>query len=359
MVEPLKTYSLSELQLLGLCPPKYLVENMLPAGVGILSGPPKSGKSWMCLELGLCIASGKPFLGKKTERAGVLYLALEDSLYRALERSEKIWGNSDLPDNFRLAIQSNRLDGGLLDQIRQERETRPDLGLVIIDTFQKVRPTKSGGGKSDYEFDYHVLGETVEFVRQYDDIALLLVHHNRKAGMEDMDPFDAINGSVALQGVVDTIWVLHCNRRKSSDIVLYTTGRDIIGEELVIDWDKDACRWRAVGSQEEITDARNWQEYQEHPITKTLKWRLNVLKRAGVEEYIARSKDFRDDVILRTGKYTNSSERGFQEAVNALDEMLYRDGIKHIIPTQSTKIKGRNGEMISGRFHRYYYLERD
>lgn len=357
MVQPLRTYSISELQSLDLNPPKHLVENMLPAGVAILSGPPKSGKSWMCLELGLSVASGEPFLGKQTEKVGVLYMALEDSLYRALDRSEKLWGNQDLPKDFRIAIQSNRLDSGLLDQLKQEKEQRPELGLIIIDTFQKVRPARSGWVKSDYEIDYQVLGGAIEFIRQYDDMALLLIHHNRKARLDDSDPFDSINGSVALQGAVDTMWVLKSNRRKDSDIVLYTTGRDIIGEELVVDWNSEDFRWRIIGTQLEVKERRTWAEYEKHPIVITLKWKLDQLRRNGIDEYIARAKDFRNEVTNHTGKVINSSERGFQELVNSFDEMFYMDGIRHTIPEQSTKIKSADGRMVSGRFHRYSFFD--
>ena len=59
--------------------PLWVVEGLIPMGVHLLTGAPKIGKSWLVLELALCVSSGRPFWGYATRRCGVLYLALEDT----------------------------------------------------------------------------------------------------------------------------------------------------------------------------------------------------------------------------------------------------------------------------------------
>lgn len=86
----LNVISAPELQRAKLPPLEFLIEGILPSGTSLLTAASKIGKSWMVLDLGLCQASGRPFMGHKTNQCGVLYLALEDSLHRLQNRMDKI-----------------------------------------------------------------------------------------------------------------------------------------------------------------------------------------------------------------------------------------------------------------------------
>mgnify|MGYP003469950017 CR=1 FL=1 len=44
-----------------------------------MSGDPKIGKSWMMMDMCLSIAKGEKFLGRRTEKGHVVYMALEDT----------------------------------------------------------------------------------------------------------------------------------------------------------------------------------------------------------------------------------------------------------------------------------------
>src|SRR4051812_16264722 len=57
--------------------PKWAVPGLLSEGVNLLAGPPKVGKSWMSLGLGLAVASGsRAFDSMPVDGGPVLYLAL-------------------------------------------------------------------------------------------------------------------------------------------------------------------------------------------------------------------------------------------------------------------------------------------
>jgi RecA-family ATPase len=67
-------------------------------GVSLLAGPPKVGKSWLSLALGIAVASGGTAFGRIPVRQGpVLYLALEDTLRRLQARTGKLLGDTPAP----------------------------------------------------------------------------------------------------------------------------------------------------------------------------------------------------------------------------------------------------------------------
>ena len=55
---------------------QYIVPGIIPEGLSMLVGRPKIGKSWMALDIGISIASGRSCLGGRVPQEGdVLYVA--------------------------------------------------------------------------------------------------------------------------------------------------------------------------------------------------------------------------------------------------------------------------------------------
>ena len=156
----LNIISAPDLQRADLPPVKYLVEGILPDGTSLLTAASKIGKSWMVLDLGLCQASGAPFMGHKTNQCGVLYLALEDSLNRLQKRMKKILKGKEAPPQFYFTTEAPKLDNGLLDTLDAHLRQYPDTKLIIIDTLQKVRG-QSLPRESGYAQDYREM-ETIK-----------------------------------------------------------------------------------------------------------------------------------------------------------------------------------------------------
>ena len=60
-------------------PLKFIVPELVPEGATLLVSRPKLGKSWLVLNIGIAVASGRFTLGSmKPIQGDVLYLALED-----------------------------------------------------------------------------------------------------------------------------------------------------------------------------------------------------------------------------------------------------------------------------------------
>ena len=62
-----KTISAEELLSTPLPPVKWIIPNLLPAGLALFAGPSKAGKSWLTLWLCLQVAQGKPMWGREIE----------------------------------------------------------------------------------------------------------------------------------------------------------------------------------------------------------------------------------------------------------------------------------------------------
>ena len=205
-------------------PVHWVIPDLLPDGLALLAGASKAGKSWLCLWLCLQVARGGQVWGRPVSPQPVLYLCLEDTFNRIQGRLLQIDGEGGSPN--------------LLFQTRSG-----GIGLVVIDTLQKVRSVEPSG--SAYAADYRDMSALKQLADAH-HICILLVHHLRKQGAED--PFAQISGSTGLMGAADTIWLLQ-RQRMSPTARLQVTGRDVESRVLTLEF--NGCLWDLL---EEATD---------------------------------------------------------------------------------------------------------
>ncbi len=350
---PLETITAKELSKMRLPPVEFIIDRLMPVGLGVLAAPSKTGKSFMVLDMAACIAKGSLFLGYSTNKAEVLYLALEDSKARVKDRLGKILGKWEYPAGLYIATEAKRLVGGeLAEQIDGHMKRHDKTKLVIIDTFQKIRPPRKAG-KDPYETDYEVLGELQEICKKW-KIGVLLVHHTRKKGGKDSDPFELILGSTAIAGASDYMIVL--DQKQDDDyFTLHAKGRDIENIDLAIEMDWNAFRWQRLGNAQDIYDRKMRAAYQDHPAIKTLKHKLAEIEAdpdEPIKEYIVTASDFQNDIRLFTRQQVGTSARDFNRIIQAFDPYLLEDGIKHTFTGVTEYHRGD-----TGKYHHYKYLE--
>ena len=153
---------------------RFIVDGMIYLGVHILSGDPKIGKSWMVLDMCLAVANGEKFFGRKTEQGQVVYMALEDT-FGSLQ--SRLYELTDEPsENLSFTLIANSIGSGLEDDLRECKKMFPNLKMVVIDTLQKIRTAVD----AKYGADYHELS-VLKGLADSLEIAVILVHHNRKA----------------------------------------------------------------------------------------------------------------------------------------------------------------------------------
>lgn len=193
---------------------------MIYPGVHILSGDPKIGKSWMVLDMCLAVAKGEKFLGRKTEQGQVVYMALEDTF---VSLQSRLYELTDEPsENLNFTLIANLIGSGLEDDLRECKKIFPNLKMVVIDTLQKIRSTTDAKYGADYQ-ELSVMKGLADSL----EIAVILVHHNRKA--HDSNPNNLILGTNGIAGCADGLLVL---TRNGENAKLHISGRGAAALEL-------------------------------------------------------------------------------------------------------------------------------
>ena len=315
--------SAAGLMRMELPPVRFVVDDLLPAGLSILAAPPKFGKSWMVLDLALSVASGLTFLGYTVHQGRVLYLALEDSLQRLKSRLTLLLAGRGAPEQFDFATACRPLNEGLLDELEAYITEHPATALIVLDTFQKVR----GGARrneSPYAADYRETGLLKAFADKH-NIAVLLVHHLRKQ-LDDGDPFARISGTNGIMGAADTAIVLTREKRTDERTTLSVTGRDVEAEELVLRFEKESGAWKNLGRADDVAEQTARAEYENSAIVQTIRKLLSQYPNG----WSGSAQE-----LLDAGKYLvhrsiAGTPRELSNRLKALDQLLLStDGILH------------------------------
>jgi hypothetical protein len=207
--------------------------------VSLLCGPPKVGKSWLSLALGLAVAAGgRAFDSIPVDAGPVLYLALEDTPRRLQARIGTVLGGQPAPNALTLTTSCPTLTEGGDEAIAGWLDRNRDARMVIIDVFAKLRGAPPPGA-SAYDADYAAVGRIKKVADHY-GIAVLLVHHVRKAGSEDF--LEAVSGTNGIAGAADATLVLK-RPRGSADGVLHVTGRDVDEAEYALGFQPASGAW--------------------------------------------------------------------------------------------------------------------
>lgn len=179
-------------------------------------------KSCLALQIGFSVATGQEVLGRSVHPGAVLYSALEDNERRLKSRLKKVAASAPIwPENFLLATDWPRLDGGGLNRFQAWVEQEANARLLIIDALATVRPA-SGGRDSQYQSDYSAV-RGLHSLAKRTGIGILVVHHVRK--MDAEDPFDTVSGTTGLTGAVDSKRPPYC------DLEYLTGGVDHVFED--------------------------------------------------------------------------------------------------------------------------------
>lgn len=167
-----KSITAEELLSTPLPPVKWIIPGLLPAGLALFAGPSKAGKSWLTLWLCLQIAQGNPVWNREIEPRTVIYFSLEDTFNRLQNRIFQLIDGGDAPERLILQTECPSIGQGLEEQVESLIHTYRDVGLVVIDTLQKVRVSDGNGGM--YANDYKEAGALKKLADKY-GICILLI----------------------------------------------------------------------------------------------------------------------------------------------------------------------------------------
>jgi hypothetical protein len=233
-------------------PVEWIIPGILPEGLTILASRPKMGKSWLCLNLGLAVASGiRVFKKFDVQPQKVLYITFEDSKARLFGRlnslmSTNIFNSTAVENNFvltpELTIPFLDEEGMefLLEIIKKE-----GIKLVIIDTFPRALKNYQSTKQTSYLGDYKMISPYQSFALKY-HISLIFVYHTRKTISEDDYFVDEIQGTTGITAGADTLMVL---KKVKENYLIQLIGKDVISEDIELTFDKKSGLW-LIDSQE-------------------------------------------------------------------------------------------------------------
>lgn len=230
-------------------PLRWAIPKLLPAGLFIMAGKPKLGKSTLLQRMSADISRGAPVLGKiPCDQGDVLYLALEESPRRMQTRLNQMLGEDRAPAGLTIATRWPKADHGGMEQLEEWLHQAHNGRLIVIDTFIRFKPDDSGK-KHDrlYDRDYNSIAPMVELAMRY-NIALILVFHVSKAIPDD--PLEMVSGTLGLTGAADGVFVLKRERGQAT-ASLFVTGRDVEERDLALRRDEEDLSWTLLGDASE------------------------------------------------------------------------------------------------------------
>lgn len=238
---PRKVWTAAELLAAIFPDPRWCVSGLISAGLNFLGGRPKTGKSWLALQIAVAVATGGVVLGRRVEQGRVLYLALEDSPRRLQDRLRKQHAHladklqADFIFEWKPLAEEGTAD--LIQAIDREGYT-----LVVIDTISRAL------GRMDQldAVDMNLTLGALQRIAIDRDVTVLLLDHHRKASASNADVVDDILGATAKTGVADVLLGLYRERGKA-DASLRVTGRDVDDQEIAVKFDAETGCWQPLG----------------------------------------------------------------------------------------------------------------
>lgn len=310
-------------------PPVVIVKNLFHTGLSVIAGPPKEGKSWWCLNLSLSVATGTEIIGFETNKCEVLYLSYESKQEELQHRLNIMLQGDPMPNGVHFCTDIKTLDNGLLEFLQDTINQYPNIKLIIIDTLQFIRSTKTGGGTL-YQKEYREMSILKGFADK-NNVCILAVHHLKNTPTKDV--FAKMYGSNAIRGATNTNIVM-IKDDDTSNVQFHVESRDVENTIKIIQMNNENCRWEVVSDDvEEDT-------YRENPIVITINAMLQE-KPDGIEIKMA---DFKDRMVkdLEVDEEKYSPQSISREISQHLIPLLMRyDNIRCKRPDPNGGIKGR------------------
>lgn len=190
---------------------EWLIPDYLPhPGLLVLVAPPKSGKSYLSLQIAHAVATGGTLLGRTCRRTNVLYLQFDTSETIWRERlSELVNSGISFPDNlYFLHPEDNPTRLNILthegNQLLKETLDASKAELIVIDVLREIHNAD--------EQDSTAMKEVGDILMTtFAGKTLILIHHTHKINEFNgvPAPVDAARGSSYIAGKADAVWMIH------------------------------------------------------------------------------------------------------------------------------------------------------
>ena len=193
--------------------PEWLIEDIIEKESVIdIYGAPKSGKSFISIDMALCISMGIPWYKHKSTQTPVVYLAGEGQ--RGIARRVQAWkqnydnnlyGSQLFVSDRGVRFLDDKDHNSLIDHIYTLEEQFNDIGCIFVDTLAR----NFGGGNENSTEDMNKFIEKVDILKQEFNCCIALIHHTGH------NSTGRARGSSVLPAAVDSEFAV--KRKKDSE----------------------------------------------------------------------------------------------------------------------------------------------
>jgi len=194
IINGLRIYSMAELMSCEFPDTAWVVDELVPEGITILSAMPGSYKTWLLLAIAISVASGTPLFGSfATEQTGVLIIDEENGKKELQRRLRTLGGRKKLPIHFQIEQNFKLEDEQITNVIRFCENER--IRLIMLDSLVRVHI----GSENDATEMAEVFSNIKRFTKV--GINVLITHHQRKGKSENYA--ESMRGSSDILAAVD------------------------------------------------------------------------------------------------------------------------------------------------------------
>ena len=161
--------------------PEWIIEDIMEKDSVIdIYGAPKSGKSFIAIDMALCSSMGIPWQSHKTVQTPIIYLAGEGQrgIARRVQAWEHYYGH-DL-NNAQMFVSDRGVrfldekdHQNLIDHIKQVADEFGDIGCLYVDTLAR----NFGAGNENSTEDMNKFIERVDHLKSEFSCCISLIHH--------------------------------------------------------------------------------------------------------------------------------------------------------------------------------------
>jgi len=177
---------------------KWLVKGLIPSkGLGAIYGAPRSGKTFLLLDLAMAIATGADWFGRKTLKTPIVYFGLEWQGLGDRLQAWQVGKETTIPDNFKMvevAPFDLNHDGDVDGLAQTVKDFAPGGAVTIIDTMARA----TAGTDENSAKDMGLIIRAADRLATLTNGIVLLVHHTGKTEA------NGLRGSSALLGALDS-----------------------------------------------------------------------------------------------------------------------------------------------------------
>lgn len=199
-------------------PPKPvpIIEDTLhPGEIMLISGPPKAGKSFLTMQMGLAVATGCKFIGLKCKQGSVLYIDGELNPITLIERTRLVMekmGIQRFPDNMSILPIHDLIDKIKLEDVISDIEHDPKKwDLIILDPYY-VLSNVDENSNSELRQEITQLSRLKKL-----GSAVVILHHQTKGYQGGKANIDRAAGGSTFARYVDTVASLNLLETRSGD----------------------------------------------------------------------------------------------------------------------------------------------